>query len=465
MNNKEFYQATFSQVYSHKTVRWEDFERMKKRKNLRRLFAVAAAAALMAALTGLAVAQDWFGLRELLLPQQNQVNVVEDGIATDETTLVDVISLSGYLDTPESKALAEWNAFTESYDADGSIIASIGNQPTGFEETYGLYLVYTQEMADKLEEILAKYNLRLHTELQVIPPELWTDAVGAAFLAENHTVYSGYIYEDGTFQYDGAAQIPGYGKIDYQFRRAVRGSFNDVILNVQDLAEFQEWKYLTACGVTVNLALSDGKALILVDLGDSFITVNVLAGTETSPEDVFSSGSITGADLEALADSINFTALAEIRTPDMEQLAQAEERLINGLGGDEESDPLWAYTGIEQAAAEVFVQELADLLAGGERLAVAERFAYPCNVKTDSGMYTVDSPESLLEYYDEAIGPYVYELLDELQNGELFAYDGLVGVGNGAAWFGLVEDGEIRLFTLQAADWNGVRPVEEITAG
>ena len=114
----------------------------------------------MAALTGLAVAQDWFGLRELVLPQQNQVNVVEDGIATDETTLVDVISLSGYLDTPESKALAEWNAFTESYDADGSIIASIGNQPTGFEETYGLYLVYTQEMADKLEEILAKYNLR-----------------------------------------------------------------------------------------------------------------------------------------------------------------------------------------------------------------------------------------------------------------------------------------------------------------
>ena len=41
-----------------------------------------------------------------------------------------------------------------------AIISEIGNSPTGFEERYGHYLVYTQEMADKLEEIIAKYDKR-----------------------------------------------------------------------------------------------------------------------------------------------------------------------------------------------------------------------------------------------------------------------------------------------------------------
>ena len=484
MTNKEFYQAVFSQVHGQRDILWEDFERMEKRKKLHGIWKAAiVAAVLVAALTGIAVAADWFGLRELVLPQQNMISTIDEEGVEGEAIPMDVISLSGFMDTPESKALAEWNAFYESYDQDGEIIQAIGNDPTGFEEKYGLYSVYTQEMADKVEEIIAKYGLRLHTQFQGVFPEMWPDAVGAAFLADNHIASSGYIYEDGTFHYDGEAQVPGYGKIDYQLRRTVRGSFNDVILNIMDVSQFREWKYKTACGVTVNLSLSYAKALVVADLGDSFVTVNVLAGTETSPEDVFSSGAITEVDLEVFADGIDFRALSEVRKPDMEQLAREEEQLTAAMYTWEGYDPLYEHTGIEETVAEMYVSDLAELLDGkhdylaealftnlakrisfGEGQVVAELFVYPCVVTTQSGTYEVENAEELEAYYEEVVEPNRDELISALQSGDLFAHDGLVGVGNGAAWFGLLEDGSIRLFTLQGQNY-AIRPLEGITAG
>ena len=59
----------------------------------------------------------------------------------------------------------------------------------------------------------------------------------------------------------------------------------------------------------MTLALGPAKALLLADLGDSFVTLNVLAGTETDPDDIFSSGPISEKELETLADSFDFTVL------------------------------------------------------------------------------------------------------------------------------------------------------------
>ena len=224
----------------------------------------------------------------------------------------DFVSLSGWQDTPESRALAEWRSFLEDYDRDGAIIGEIGNSPTGFEEDYGLYLVYTREMADKLEEIAAKYGLCLHTRMEDVMPETWRTAAGD-FCGENVMAYSGYIYENGTFRFDGEADLDGYGYIEYQFSRSVRGAFDDVALNIGDAADFREWTYETADGTPVTLGLgAKNRSLILADLGDSFILVNVLTGE--AGDDTFSSGPIGRAELEALADSFRFSALTR-RTP------------------------------------------------------------------------------------------------------------------------------------------------------
>ena len=67
-------------------------------------------------------------------------------------------------------ALAEWVEFTNSYDQDGTIMAEaerasheggLGN-PWDFPDNYHLtYGCYSQEMIDKLDEIVEKYDLKL----------------------------------------------------------------------------------------------------------------------------------------------------------------------------------------------------------------------------------------------------------------------------------------------------------------
>ena len=416
MSNREFYQETFSQVRGTGEIRWEDYEMRRRGKSLRWLVTLAASVALLAALSALAVAANFFGLRDALLPEKGSVNVVDENgiVVPGEKELKDFVSLSGWADTPESRALAEWQAFLEGYDQDGAIISEIGNSPTGFEERYGHYLVYTQEMADKLEEIVAKYELKLHEWMEVVLPETWPQAVGG-FFRENVVPYSGYIYENGTFRFDGGAELgagelKGYGPIEYQFSRSVKGTFDDVALNIGDLGGFEEWGYRASDGTSVTLGLGErNRSLILADLGDSFVLVNVLAGREG--DDVFSSGPIGREELEELADSFFYSALTPVREPDRAALLDANARYLEDLENQpvetlpsESEDPLYTRTGIRSDVARDFVLLLAERIEDGRREEIADLLVYPAQVETSGGIDTVSSPEEFLRYYDETVG-------------------------------------------------------------
>ena len=476
MNDRQFhqyYQETFSQIHGSRELRWEEFERMNRRTGWKRLTMLAAAVALAAALSGLAVAANFFGLRDVLLPEQGRVNVVdENGVAVPgEYERKDFVSLSGWSDTPESKALAEWQTFLDSYDRDGAIIGSIGNNPTGFEERYGNYLVYTQEMADKLEEIVARYDLKLHSWMEVVLPETWPTAVGD-FLRENVTPYSGYIYENGTFRFDGDAELgsgelKGYGTIEYQFSRSVKGTFDDVALNIGDLSDFEEWGYKTADGTSVTLGLgAQNRSLILADLGDSFILVNVLTGREG--DDTFSSGSIGREELEELAESFRYSTLTPAREPDLDAILDANARYMAELESqppevtpEASKDSLYTRTGIQTDVAREFVLLLAERMKDGDRQAVADMFAYPVQIETINGTDTANTPEELLSHYDETIGEGVRTLIADMTwdpeplTPEIFSDgSGLASAANGAVWFGQVEEGVIRVFTLQTDQWS-----------
>ena len=483
MSNRNFYQETFSQVRGSRDIRWEDYQMMRRRAAGKRLAVIAAAAALAAALSGLAVAANFFGLGDLLLPEQGSVNVTDENgvVVPGEYEYKDFVSLSGWSDTPESQALAEWQAFQERYDRDGAIIGAIGNAPTGFEERYGNYLVYTQEMADRLEEIIAKYNLKLHTRMEVVLPETWPLAVGD-FFRENVTPWSGYIYENGTFRFDGGAELgagelKGYGTIEYQFSRSVKGTFDDVALNVGDLSGFEEWGCQTTDGTPVTLGLGPrNRSLILADLGDSFILINVLTGREG--DDTFSSGPIGREELEELADSFNFSALTPARAPDFDGIAAANTRYMEELERqplevtpEESKDPLYTRTGIQTGTARDFVLLLAERLKDGDRQAVAELFAYPVQIETAGGAYAAGTPEELLEHYDETIGEGVQGLIADMTwdpeplPPEIFSDgSGLASAANGTVWFGLTEEAVIRIFTLQTDQWS-IRPAGGITQG
>ena len=447
MKNKELYQATFSQLHSSTEIRWEDYQTMKRtHRRAGTLLLAAAVVALLAALTTAAVATDFFGLRKVLLPQQTAVQLPdEEGAMT--SVQVDVIGLSGYMGTPESLALAEWQDFLDHYDVSAAAHAADQN-PGQVDSKYSLYSVYNQEMAGKLDEIIDKYGLKLHTALATVLPEEWTGLVGS-FLAENHMAYAGYIYEDGTFAYDGEAYLPGCGITSYQFRRAVRGSFDVVILNIGDVSQYQEWSYTTQGGTAVCLALGPSKGLLIADLEDSFVTVNVLLG---------SGGGLTAESLEALADGFDFAALTPAAPP------QIAEEPVNEAPPAQEEDPLYLAAAIETSVAQDFYSEFVRAIKDGRRLGAAEMIDWPRTVTTPEGSFTLETAEDFLPYYDDIFTPSLLESIDANQfdetRADLFPRSGMVGGAGGAIWFALVEDGRISVFTVQNAEGWSIRAVD-----
>lgn len=316
MNIRELYKATFSQVHTEVKIEMEDFKMMKPVHRIKkRILLLAAAVCLVVAGSVSALATNLFGLKDLVLNSRNEgtVHVGDPGTVPEaegsDTPVyklpmpspMDLISLQGYSDSKEYKAIMEWNAFCESYDQDGALLAKVGNGPTGLDSKYDLYLVYTQEMADKLDEIVTRYGLKLHKTLDLIDADVFFDRVGKGdFLGEGNTTYGGYIYEDGTFHMEGFAVV-GEIIMDYQLMNCMKGSFTDVYLNVGDANAYDEWTYTTASGVAVSLSLGPTKCLVIADLGESFLTVNVLCGTDDQ--------GVTASDLENFANTFDFSAL------------------------------------------------------------------------------------------------------------------------------------------------------------
>ncbi len=282
-----------------------DQERVtRKRRHVRMYWGVAAASValiLMLAAPAAAIASNWLGLRDLLIPEPSGVlSPMPDSVPT--LPMRDFIGLSGYAESAEAQAFREWLLFLGEYDKDGAILKQVSNGPTGLDEKYLPYIVYTQEMADKLEEITRKYDLKLHTEYM----DSWNSAearemMTKAFAGEGHTFKGGYAYADGTLQFDGCFQTKDGRVIDYQLRRCAKGVFDEVMLSIGNAEDYQEKPYRTARGDEVTLAYRpDVKSLIFVDSENYFISVNLL---------LWQVDSITEEDLKLFADSINFAAL------------------------------------------------------------------------------------------------------------------------------------------------------------
>lgn len=324
MKNKDLYKATFSQL--HTSVQVDELMKettMKNHSNIsRRLFAVAAAAALICALGATAMALNLFGLRDLAFPDRTTLHVPVPVFTQDpegnevidhydyEDRVVDMISMQGYADTPEAKACVEWRQFYQEYTDTHSFNNDIYDEGG----KYQCYAVYDDAMAARLEEILAKYGLGLHREMTMLDGtgDLRGE-VGATFLGEGNTAFWGYIYDDGTLSFEGDAEQVDDKTLDcytleYQFRYVKKGIFDEVALNVGDLADYTDWDYRTFGGVDLKLSLGLIRSFIWAETKEGFLFINVLSGTQG--DDTFSSGPIGRAQLEALAEQFDFSLLS-----------------------------------------------------------------------------------------------------------------------------------------------------------
>lgn len=338
MKNNDLYKETFSQLHTAANINVEDYSKVKKRQKQVFRIATAACVCLLLAASSTVYAMNIFGLKDMIISNRviptpavtESIGDVSDtgsdaqgGTVTDDAAVtpvesdpanpfvadnVDLISLQGFADCNESKAVREWTEFCDNYDKDGALLAQVGNGPTGLDDRYSLYRAYTQEMADQLDEIVGKYNLSLHSSIIIInsQEELTQKAGIGNFLGTANYTNGAYMYEDGTFHFDGTASLDSL-LIDYQFMNCKKGAFTDVILNIGNLEDYTEWSYQTDSGITVRLAMSPYKSLVIADMDTSFVTINVLAGTEYGFLD--EAGKITAADLELFANSFDYTLL------------------------------------------------------------------------------------------------------------------------------------------------------------
>lgn len=282
----------------------------QKTMNAKKIISIVAIAAVTATLGITALATRWYGLRDMVFKDNKNNVVTKDNAIPASSSDVDtestpdgieeaLIALQGYPDSNEYKANAEWNLFCAGYDTDHKYLNEIGNGSNEYTEKYPMYLVYTKDMADKLEEIVKKYKLTLHTSMEFVysAEELATHANTGDFIGQANTVLGGYVYNDGTFQYDGEAVLKNSKQISYQFGNYIKGTFSATYLNIGNADAYTEWAYKTKSGVQVSLALSENKALVIADLENSYAIINVLSDN-VKPEE-----------LQEFADTFDYTKL------------------------------------------------------------------------------------------------------------------------------------------------------------
>ena len=282
-------------------------EEHPKRRTFRRSLLLAAALGLIVAFGSVAYATRWFGLRSAVMYHDN-------GDPDQPYGNTDVMSLQGLAGSPEFEANARWQAFYDSYDPDGAILASVGNSDTGLEPRYDAYPCYTREMADTLDAIAEESGLELLSGLTLYGaaelPDWMRSILPQSCGAFDHCTYDAYSFDNGSFKTEGAflfcdAQWPY--ETNYQFVCNRKGYLSVSYLAIGDADDYTQWAYETASGVTVTLALGPDKALIIADLPDAYLVVNVL---DVRAGDVQQGEAALPAEiLEAMADAFRFDQL------------------------------------------------------------------------------------------------------------------------------------------------------------
>ena len=146
-------------------------QNVQTRRWIRRPFLIAAIIAMILLLVGCAVVYV-LSMKQINIGQQQILQDVfeydpESGQAIaylgQETVTEEVLTLAGMKGSRNYRAAQEWFTFKQEYDPDHSIydeLKSAGLVPE-FPVEYEAYHIYSQEMKDKLDEILEKYDLNL----------------------------------------------------------------------------------------------------------------------------------------------------------------------------------------------------------------------------------------------------------------------------------------------------------------
>lgn len=247
----------------------------------KRIWLAVAIVVLIACLVGCAVAYV-LSLEELTLDKE-----AGEAQNTPWTQQQTVLSMQGFVGSPNYQAAREWYDFLQNYDPDGEILASLEKKDIAVPEEYLSYGCYTPEMTAKVDEICEKYGLckqgyavLVDTQAQFFEALDINRIVKEDAQAETN-ISPEYFYQTGSFMLDGKTKLIGENvpwayPIEYQFYCVMKSDFDDVFLNVGNVQNYDQWEYVTKDGQTLLLATSPEKALLILDKPECFVTVNVL---------------------------------------------------------------------------------------------------------------------------------------------------------------------------------------------
>ena len=224
-----------------------------------------------------------------------------------ETVNQQVLSFAGMKNTPAFQAAQEWFDFRQAYDPDGKIQQSVwGNEPE-FPAEYSGYGLYTQEMKEKLDELLEKYDLKLkgapvpfRTKKQLLRAMGIEDALNSNSKAQMRIFQAEY-YENGNLDLIFFFDIPGE-----EGTEAVTNAFCCLYYRQKDClisdyatvgadSDWREWNNKTESGDEVLIVRETGSdTWVFCDTGTITTTLRL-------------ENSLTDKQVELAADAIDFS--------------------------------------------------------------------------------------------------------------------------------------------------------------
>lgn len=299
----------------------------KTRLTFRKPLLAAAIIAMSLLLAGCAVAYV-LHMQDLKVGEQEETKPVlaTDGVSIEgyEPATYQTLTLAGLKGSDGYQAALEWYEFKQGYDPDHVIQSTSYSEDTRpeFPAEFETYHLYSQEMKDKLDGIMAAYSLKpvgQRLEFRTVKnlcTALGIEKIQASEDAVSVQVKSGSAFENGNFSLsldfllpeDGSVVTSTWGTL--QWNR--KDCFSDDTITVEDTGDWQEWNYTTASGsqVLIIRSESDWRGWIICDRPEATMSVMLEArrdlGYNEGGKTWFEHEYMTDEQMEMVADAIDF---------------------------------------------------------------------------------------------------------------------------------------------------------------
>lgn len=289
-----------------------------KRRSLRRPLLVAAAIAAALLLVGCGIVYA-LRLQDMSIGKATYTQRFDDkGKAIDPVEKsLDIITPYGRSGDAIQHALKEWYEFQESYDPDYLLATNepdIPSIPNQYEYTYGCY---TQEMVDKVDEIAAKYDLKLLEEwipFQRYQSDIFLEETGIQSLllpdsGAQITGMAGMLYPPYNFSMEFNLVTENAGTLMTSYGYARKDYFPRAFPGGMDIDAYEQWDHTTPGGTKLLLALnSKGQGEVIAEQENAMIMISIDGNRATShtayPD---ASEVMTKAELESIADQFDYS--------------------------------------------------------------------------------------------------------------------------------------------------------------